>query len=81
MNYAPIALFIFDRPNHLRHALESLLKCEGFDASPVYVFADGSRSPVGDSAAADMRESLRKSISERRRVTDFLTQIKGWPNL
>lgn len=41
---APIAVFAFNRPEHLRGTIESLKRCTGFSDSPVYVFADGPRS-------------------------------------
>jgi len=39
----PIAIFCFNRPVHLRRTLASLMECEGFQGSPVYVFCDGPR--------------------------------------
>lgn len=41
---APIALFIFNRPDHLRRMLTSLSRCVGFDQSPIFVFADGPKT-------------------------------------
>lgn len=38
----PIALFIYNRPLHLRRSIESLMRCEGLGKSPIYVFADGA---------------------------------------
>ena len=49
---APVALFVFNRPEHLRRTIESLRLCEGFADSPVIVFADGIRNTV-DSSAVD----------------------------
>jgi hypothetical protein len=49
---APVALFIFNRPDHLRRTIESLKACEGFADSPIIVFADGPRG-LYDVAAVD----------------------------
>lgn len=43
MTLAPIVIFIFRRPEHLRRTLLSLARCRGFDESQVIVFADGPR--------------------------------------
>jgi hypothetical protein len=47
---APIALFIYNRPQHLARALRSLANNPEFADSPLYVYADGPRGP-GDAAA------------------------------
>ncbi|NJM21280.1 MAG: hypothetical protein HC907_22480 [Richelia sp. SM1_7_0] len=38
MNYAPIALFVYKRPEHTRQTLESLMQCPEFADSHLYVF-------------------------------------------
>lgn len=40
---APIALFTFKRPHHVRNALHSLRSNPEFERSPVYIFCDGAR--------------------------------------
>lgn len=62
---APVAIFIYRRPQHLRRTLASLLACEGFGDSPVHVFADGARgaADAGDVAAA--RAVAREMLGER----------------
>lgn len=52
MSYAPIALFAFNRPMHLRKCLDSLLSCPEFLSSPLYVFIDGPRN-AGERAAVN----------------------------
>lgn len=44
MSKAPIAVFCYRRPDHLRNTLQSLMRCEGFPGSPVFVYCDGPRS-------------------------------------
>jgi len=65
MNYAPIALFIFNRPQHLQRTLESLMKCEEFDASPVYVFGDGPRRPEDNLAVKEARNTAKELLGEK----------------
>ena len=47
---APVALFIYNRADHLHSTLTSLQRCNGFEDSPVIVFGDGPKSQ--DDAAA-----------------------------
>ena len=41
---APIVIFAYRRPEHLRRTLASLMQCEGFGSSPVIVFGDGPKT-------------------------------------
>lgn len=41
---APIVIFAYRRPEHLRRMLSSLIQCEGFSGSPIIVFGDGPRT-------------------------------------
>lgn len=56
---APIAIFAFKRPDHLRGTLESLLANPEVSSSPVYVFCDGPRRPDEASAVEQTREVAR----------------------
>lgn len=42
--YAPVALFVFKRPEHTRKALEALAKNPEFLRSRLYIFCDGARN-------------------------------------
>lgn len=52
---APIALFVFRRPDKTRATLESLARCRGIDASDLYIFCDGPRGAIDDRAVAEVR--------------------------
>ena len=43
MNLAPIAIFVYNRPNHTRQTLEALSQNELAQQSKLYVFADGPK--------------------------------------
>jgi len=55
MGYAPIAIFIYNRPEHTKQTISALQLCPEFYDSPVYIFCDGSKN-----------ESDRKNVSEAR---------------
>ena len=65
--WAPVALFIYKRPEHTRRTISSLQRCVGYADSPVFVFADGPAHP------RDLREvqgtrALARSLLKDRAV-------------
>jgi hypothetical protein len=60
MPLAPIALFVFRRPDHTRRTIESLLANPEAAESPVIVFADGPRSE-GDVEAVERTRAVVRS--------------------
>lgn len=64
MSYTPIALFVYNRPHHLRQTVESLLANPEARESKLFVFSDGAKD------AKDTR-----SISE---VRQYINQISGF---
>jgi hypothetical protein len=65
IQWAPIALFIFKRPEHTRRMILSLQDCEGFADSQLYVFADGPRHPKDAGAVHAARSEARRLLGER----------------
>jgi len=63
--WAPIALFIYKRPEHTRRMIEHLRRCPGFEESPVYVFADGPRHPRDISAIEETRSQAHRLLGDR----------------
>jgi hypothetical protein len=61
---APIAIFAYRRPDHLRNMLQSLLRCEGFAGSPVFVFCDGPRSDAERADVEATRAVARELLGE-----------------
>jgi len=65
---APIALFAYNRPVHVRRTMESLLANELAAASDLYIFSDGPKSPAQEPAVADVRR-YAGGVSGFRSVT------------
>lgn len=57
---APIALFVFNRPDHTRLTLESLTQNPEFADSPLFIYCDGARYV----AEANVVEQTRKLVRE-----------------
>lgn len=74
--FAPIALFIYARPEHLRRTIESLQNCSCYAESPIYVFADGPKKPE-QKAMVEATRDLVKSMLGDRAVYRFADSNKG----
>lgn len=48
INYAPIVLFIYKRPEHLKKTLQSLSNCHGYQNHKFLVFGDGPKNSTED---------------------------------
>ena len=68
--WAPIALFIYKRPEHTRRTILSLQACEGFDESPIYVFADGAKTEADEAAVQATRAVARELLGGRAVFVD-----------
>lgn len=61
---APIAIFIYRRPEHLRRTLLSLGRCRGFEGSPIIVFSDGPRDASESAEVEATRRVARELLDE-----------------
>ncbi len=57
--YAPIALFVYNRPAHTRQTVEALLKNELAGESDLIVFSDAPKKPEAAEAVREVREYIR----------------------
>ena len=63
-DFAPIALFVYNRPVHTRRTLEALAANPEASGSFLYVFADGPKKGATNAALVDL-EQVRVIIRER----------------
>lgn len=64
VNWAPIVLFTYDRPDHARRTIEALAANEGARESDLFVYSDGPKT-------ADREESVQA-------VRDYLGSVTGF---
>ena len=62
---APVVVFAYRRPDHLRRTLASLMRCDGFSESPVIVYFDGPRNTAEEENIATVRELAVGMLGER----------------
>lgn len=60
---SPIVLFVYNRPNHTKKTLESLMKNYLANESSLFIFADGPRKGIGD-------DQMKKIIMTRKIIRE-----------
>src|SRR5690349_20081815 len=68
---APVALFVYNRPDHTRQTLEALAQNRLADATTLYVFSDG---PKAGASPADVAKIIatRKLVCSRPWVRNII---------
>ncbi|MBN3894908.1 MAG: glycosyltransferase family 2 protein [Nostoc sp. NOS(2021)] len=73
MNYSPIALFVYKRPEHTRRTLESLIQCPEFVDSPLYVFCDGAKKEEDKEKVMQAREVVYSLVGTKAEIIESTT--------
>jgi hypothetical protein len=60
MKLAPIALFVYNRPQHTRQTVEALKQNELANQSDLFVFSDGPKSVSDKARVADVRKYIHR---------------------
>jgi len=68
MEFAPIVLFVYKRPEETRRTLEALRANEGAEQSELFVFSDGPKNP-GEKAQVEAVRALFDRLPGFARVT------------
>lgn len=76
MQYAPIALFTYNRADHTRQAVESLLKNEEAKYSELFIFSDGAKTPEKQRGVDENRAYIH-TVSGFKSVT-IIEREKNW---
>lgn len=67
-NLAPIVVFAYNRPDHLRQTLEALAKNDLASESVLYIYCDGAK--------AEATDEQRNQVQENRKVAHAATGFK-----
>ncbi len=67
MNYAPVAMFVYNRADHFKETYEALAKCEEAKHTDLIVFSDGAKNDKSKEAV----ESVRSFSLEIKNKNDF----------
>jgi len=73
---APITIFVYRRPDHLRNTLMSLIQCQGFEGSPVIVYGDGPKNDQ-ERESVDATRAVAQSLLGTRAEYHFSESNRG----
>ena len=76
MSYAPILLFVYNRPEHTRRCIESLLKNSLASESNLFIYADGVKDSTQQEAVNEVRNYIR-SIQGFKQIT-LMERSENW---
>jgi hypothetical protein len=76
MSYAPILLFVYNRPEHTRRCIESLLKNSLASESNLFIYADGAKDSTQQEAVNEVRNYIR-SIKGFKQIT-LMERSENW---
>ena len=76
MSYAPILLFVYNRPEHTRRCIESLLKNSLASESNLFIYADGAKDSTQQEAINEVRNYIR-SIQGFKQIT-LMERSENW---
>lgn len=74
---SPIAIFCYNRPDHLKRTIEALKLCRLADQSPLIVFSDGPKTEKDAQAVKDIRSYLQTVGGFASITLHFSEQNKG----
>jgi hypothetical protein len=74
--YAPVTLFVYNRPAHTRRTVEALRKNELASESDLIIYSDAPKKPEAAEAVREVREYIR-TISGFRSVS-IVERDKNW---
>ncbi|MBE7178440.1 MAG: glycosyltransferase [Mucilaginibacter polytrichastri] len=61
MNIAPIALFVYNRPEHTRRTLDTLRKNILAEESRLFIFSDAPKTPADEEKVQEVRRIIRQA--------------------
>ena len=76
MSYAPILLFVYNRPEHTRRCIQSLLKNSLASESNLFIYADGAKDSTQQEAVNEVRNYIR-SIQGFKQIT-LMERSENW---
>lgn len=69
MDYAPVAMFVYNRADHFKETYEALAKCEEAKYTDLIIFSDGAKNEK----SAEGVESVRAFAREIKKQNNFKT--------
>ena len=75
--FAPIAVFGFNRPQHLERTLESLAANPELADTPIHLFCDGPRGPRDEALVAEVHQVMERFAAGRNATVHKSAENRG----
>jgi hypothetical protein len=72
---APIAIFAYNRPNHLYKTLQTLIRCNGFASGPITVYIDGPKDAEDKNKIKDVTNIAYEFLNKRASINCAQTNL------
>ena len=59
-NFAPIAMFVYNRADHFTATYQALAKCPEAKNSDLFIFSDGAKNESGEAKVAEVRSAINE---------------------
>ena len=66
MDYAPVAMFVYNRADHFKETYEALAKCEEAKFTDLIIFSDGAKNEKATEAVESVRAFAKKIKEEKQ---------------
>lgn len=76
-NLSPIILFVYNRPEHTRRTIESLLNCKYASQSNLYVFSDAPKNETAKTKVAEVRKFIHSIDGFNKIIIEENKENKG----
>ena len=76
-NLAPIILFVYNRPEHTRLAIESLKNCKLASKSILYIFSDAPKNENNQEQVKSVRKQISNLNGFKEVIIEYAKQNKG----
>ena len=76
MSYAPILLFVYNRPEHTRRCIESLLRNPLVSESNLFIYTDGAKDCTQQEAVNEVRSYIR-TLQGFKQIT-LIERSENW---
>jgi len=76
LSLSPIALFVYNRPEHTRRTVAALLQNEEAAESDLYIFSDGARDANVDQGVKEVRDYLATIVGFKK--IEIIKRAENW---
>lgn len=63
MDYAPVAMFVYNRADHFKEVFDALSRCPEATQTELFIFSDGAKNEGGEKKVEEVRQAVREKLA------------------